>query len=93
MQVTRKNRSASRRICRLINRDKFDLLDQRTDLKKWLAALQEGGKVAIDAAVGTTARPRSPPSRRPLSSGTTGTRLKPKDLNGGGLKSHHSPRP
>ena len=48
MQVTRKNRGASRRFCRLINRDKVDLLDQRADLKKWLAALQEGGKVAID---------------------------------------------
>jgi len=45
------------------------------------------------AAVGTNAGPRSPPSRRPLSSGTIGTRLKPKDLNGGGLKSHHSPQP
>jgi hypothetical protein len=47
MQITRKNRSASRRICRLLNRHKVDLLARRANLKKSLAELQEGGEVAI----------------------------------------------
>jgi hypothetical protein len=47
MQITRKNRSLIRRLCRELYRNKVDFLARRADLKARIGQLQESGKVAI----------------------------------------------